>query len=67
MSTGRVEDLTRDALFAAKQMGMGKCDFDWVVECVKADSLAWMAMPYKQEDDQHEARMRWIEQGGNVG
>ena len=44
MYTTRVEDLIRDALIAAKRMGMGRVDFDLAVERVKADSLAWDAM-----------------------
>ena len=41
----RVEDLIRDALLAAKLVGGSKVDFDAAVERVKADSLAWAALP----------------------
>ena len=60
----RVEDAIRDALLAAKLAGMSKVDFDWAVERVKADSYSWAAM---QDEGAHEARLLWIEQGGNVG
>jgi hypothetical protein len=58
-----VEDAIRDALIAAKLVGMSKVDFDWAVERVKADSYSWAAM---QDTGAHEAKLLWIEQGGNV-
>jgi hypothetical protein len=63
----RVEDAIRDALLAAKLAGMSKVDFDWAVERVKADSLSWAAMKETEGLTEHEARLIWIERGGNIG
>jgi len=62
-----VEDSIRDALLAAKRVGMSKVDFDWAVERVKADSLSWEAMKETEGLTEHEARLIWIERGGNIG
>lgn len=67
LTTLEVENLIRDALIAANQMGMGKVDFDWAVERVKADSLSWEAMKETEGLTEHEARLIWIERGGNIG
>jgi hypothetical protein len=50
VTTLEVENLIRDALIAAKRVGMSKVDFDWAVACVKADSFSWEKMPDKREE-----------------
>ena len=63
----RVEELIREALLTARRAGISKIDFDWAIERIKAESQSWEAMKESEGLTEHEARLIWIERGGNIG